>query len=89
MAAWDTNGNSGTDSSNFLGTTDKKALRIGTYGNTGCLCVDTDGNVGVGTMNPAGKLSIAQTYFPGLNIKKVELTISPEKERSPFQICYG
>ena len=56
--AWSLTGNSGTDpATNFLGTTDSQPLNVKTNGME-AMRIDTDGNVGIGTTEPSGKLNI-------------------------------
>jgi hypothetical protein len=58
-AFWGLKGNSGTTpGTNFLGTTDAKALVIKTN-NAEALRVDTAGNVGIGTSGPIARLEAA------------------------------
>ena len=55
--SWSLNGNSGTTSSNFLGTIDNKALVFRTK-NTERMRILSSGNTGIGTNNPLQKLDI-------------------------------
>ena len=54
---WNTLGNVNTDTSNFLGTTDSKDLVFKTKG-VEAMRVDTNGNVGIGTVAPSAKLEV-------------------------------
>ncbi len=57
-SGWALLGNTGTSSSNFLGTIDNTPLRIRTY-NTEKMIIDADGLVGIGTSSPSSYLNIS------------------------------
>lgn len=64
-SAWMLNGNTGTTGgTNFLGTIDNISLRFRTN-NTQKMIIDSMGNVGIGIMSPASKLTIASTGYNG------------------------
>jgi len=54
---WSLSGNSGTTSSNFIGTSDSKPVSIKTNGQSR-MYVSADGNVGIGTDAPSAKLEV-------------------------------
>lgn len=54
---WNTDGNTGTDATSFLGTIDNQPLRIRTN-NTEKVTVLQNGNVGIGATNPADRLVV-------------------------------
>jgi len=56
---WELTGNAGTTSSNFIGTTDNQPLIFKTN-NTEHVRILSDGNVGIGTNTPTGKLHIKE-----------------------------
>ncbi len=60
--SWSLNGNAGTTTNNFLGTTDAKALTIKTN-NAKRITITSAGKVGVGTTNPTSRLHV----FGGTN----------------------
>ncbi|WP_396211861.1 hypothetical protein [Flavobacterium sp.] len=55
---WSTTGNSGTLSTDFVGTTNAATLQFGTN-NTPKMSILSNGNVGVGVANPARRLEIS------------------------------
>jgi C1q domain len=62
--AWSLTGNSGTSyTTNFLGTTDNKSLRIKTN-NTARMIIDSLGNVGMGTASPTNALHVYAASNP-------------------------
>ena len=71
---WKLNGNAGTNpTSDFIGTYDNQDLVIKTN-NTEKIRIKTDGNVGIGTMNPSWKLSIVDT-LPSSSSKTMLLNV--------------
>lgn len=67
---WSLLGNAGTTAtSNFLGTTDNKSLRIRTNNNQRMI-VDSTGNVGIGTTSPLSKLHIASASAVVLTLER-------------------
>ncbi len=56
-SGWGLSGNSGTSASNFIGTTDSKALSFRTN-NTERLNIGTGGDIGIGTASPLAKLDV-------------------------------
>ncbi|MES2398203.1 MAG: hypothetical protein V4549_19465 [Bacteroidota bacterium] len=63
--AWMLTGNTGTTGGpNFLGTKDNISLRFRTN-NTQRFIIDSLGNVGIGILSPASKLTIASTGYNG------------------------
>ncbi len=57
---WALSGNSGTSSSNYLGTSDSQPLRLKTN-NTNRLFIDTDGQIGLNTTDPRALLTLRST----------------------------
>lgn len=55
--AWSLLGNSGTGTTNFIGTTDSKPISIRTNGDNR-IYISADGNVGIGTNSPSAKLEL-------------------------------
>lgn len=69
QTTWDIIGNSGTNpATNFIGTTDNKALRIRTN-NSVRMTVNSNGKVGIGTTAPAAILDITKNGTADLNVK--------------------
>ncbi len=56
--SWNLNGNAGTTSSNFVGTSDSRGLRFRTN-NVNRMIINASGNVGIGTVSPHAKLDVA------------------------------
>ena len=66
QSQWKTTGNAGTvPGTNFLGTTDAKALYFKTN-NTTKLAITTAGNIGIGTTSPATRLHVTNTSLSGI-----------------------
>ena len=61
-SGWALGGNSGTSSSNFIGTTDAQNLALKTN-NVQRLLISSSGNVGIGTSNPQAKLAVNGDIF--------------------------
>jgi len=66
--AWLIAGNSGTNSTNFVGTTDNVSFRVKTN-NTTQMIIDSTGNVGVGTTQPLTTLAATKTLDVAGNIQ--------------------
>ena len=63
--AWKITGNAGIDTSNFLGTTDKKVLVFKTN-NTEQMRIQVSGKIGMGIQTPNAKLNIYSTDYVSL-----------------------
>jgi len=69
QTSWDIIGNSGTNpTTNFIGTTDNKALRIRTN-NSVRMTVNSNGKIGIGTTSPAAVLDLTKNGTTDLNVK--------------------
>src|SRR6185436_20333614 len=66
--SWDLSGNSGTTSSNFIGTIDNVSLRVRTK-NLTRMIVTGAGNVGIGITAPDARLNLSNTDFTGIAAK--------------------
>jgi hypothetical protein len=58
---WGLNGNAGTSSTNYIGTSDAQDLRIRTNGEDKIFIQNNTGNIGIGTSNPTEKLDVLGT----------------------------
>jgi hypothetical protein len=58
MSQWALNGNNGTSSSNYVGTSDANDLRIKTNATDRIFIQNSSGNVGIGSTNPTKKLEV-------------------------------
>ncbi len=77
--AWNTNGNAGTQPTNFLGTTDAKPLVIRTK-NAEAARVTETGRVGIGTANPQNLLHVgnAQATIAPSRVNAVVASNTPD-----------
>jgi hypothetical protein len=66
---WGLHGNSGLDSTAYLGTSDNKDFRLGSNGNSQ-MVIKSNGNIGMGTNNPQSKLDI----HGGLSVDSLKIS---------------
>lgn len=72
---WSLNGNSGTTSSNFLGTVDGQPLIMKTNNNE-AMRIDASGNIGIGTNNPTAKLNVdGNVKFQNLGTNTTDIDV--------------
>jgi hypothetical protein len=85
---WNLTGNSGTNqSTNFLGTTDSRALVIKTKG-VEAARIDKDGNVGIGKSNPQNRLHVG----PGsssIDKSRVNAVIASNNQDAGIAVAQG
>jgi len=85
-SGWSLTGNSGTDESvNFIGTTDTKPLLLRTNNNN-VAKIDTEGNIGIGTLVPISTLHVSATKYG--NFSNV-LTLSPKLSNLKFNTAFN
>jgi hypothetical protein len=91
---WSLTGNAGTTTSNYLGTSDKKSLKIKTS-NISRLIIDSLGKVGIGTSAPGslsevhnGVLTVVNSNFSGNNSASVIINANTDVNGNSTQVLY-